>query len=378
MSRSFLSTGDNTPTILIIDDSPENLVVLGELLQPHYRVRAASSGLRGLQVAHTAPRPDLILLDVMMPQMDGYEVLLQLQRNPLTQDIPVIFITALDGTDDEQKGFDLGAVDYISKPMRPAIVLSRVRAHLELKRSRDWLRDQNSYLEAEVRRRMEENQLIQDISMRALASLAETRDNETGNHIRRTQSYVDILAQALCRHPRFAHQLDARAIDLIVKAAPLHDIGKVGIPDQILLKPGPLTPQEWDIMKTHCRVGSEAIESAMRGVENHAPLAFLHIAIDIAYSHHEKWDGSGYPDGLAGDHIPLPARLMAVADVFDAIITRRAYKPAMPISKAREIILEGRGHHFDPDIVDAFELHFPDLQTIAERFEDDPPLEVLP
>jgi putative two-component system response regulator len=355
-------------TILVVDDSPENLTVLGELLQSSYRVLAATSGRRALQLAVSEPRPDVILLDVMMPEMDGYEVLEKLAEDPRSRDIPVIFVTAMSSTQEEEWGLGLGAVDYITKPLKPAIVLARVRTHMELKHARDRLQNQNAYLEAEVRRRMHQNTLAQDASIHALARLAETRDPETGNHIRRTQEYVRALALRLRGHARFAAQLDDHVIELLHKSAPLHDIGKVGIPDHILLKPGKLTPQEWAIMKTHARLGADAIERAERDVAQ--PIEFLAIAKEIALHHHEKWDGTGYPDGLAGDAIPFPARLMALADVFDAVISRRVYKAPMSFERAREIITGGSGSHFDPDVVAAFESDFPVFCDIAERYRD--------
>lgn len=356
------------PNILIVYDVPENLSVLGELLQPTYRVRAANSGARALQIANSPPPPDLILLDVMMPGMDGYQVLRELRNNATTRDIPVIFVTAMDGTDDEEKGLDLGAVDYITKPIRPAIVLARVRAQLELKRARDILSDHNAYLEQEVARRMAENQLIQEVSIHALAHLAETRDPETGNHLRRTQEYVRTLARGLKHHPRFSHYLDERTIGQLAQSAPLHDIGKVGIPDHILLKPGKLTPEEWAIMKTHAEIGAEAIAQAI--ADSARPVEFLQIAQEIARSHHEKWDGSGYPRGLAGDGIPISARLMALADVFDALICARVYKPPMPYEEAYSIIVSGSGTHFDPDVVDAFIREFDTFKRIADNYAE--------
>ena len=356
------------PNILIVDDVPENLSVLGELLQPTYRVRAANSGARALQIANSPPPPDLILLDVMMPGMDGYQVLRELRDNATTRDIPVIFVSAMDGTDDEEKGLDLGAVDYITKPIRPAIVLARVRAQLELKRARDILSDHNAYLEQEVARRMAENQLIQEVSIHALAHLAETRDPETGNHLRRTQEYVRTLARGLKHHPRFSHYLDERTIGQLAQSAPLHDIGKVGIPDHILLKPGKLTPDEWAIMKTHAEIGAEAIAQAI--ADSARPVEFLQIAQEIARGHHEKWDGSGYPRGLAGDGIPISARLMALADVFDALICARVYKPPMPYEEAYSIIVSGSGTHFDPDVVDAFIREFDTFKRIADNYAE--------
>jgi putative two-component system response regulator len=357
-------------TILIVDDNPENLTVLGELLSERYRVRAANSGARALQLVLQAPRPALILLDVMMPVMSGYDVLEQLRSDAATRDIPVIFTTAMSDTDDEQRGLAMGAVDYITKPMRPAIVLARVRAHLELKQARDRLQRLNTALEAEIAQRMHENLVIQDVTIRALARLAETRDNETGNHILRTQLYVEALARLAAPDPRYAAVLDEQSILLMAKSAPLHDIGKVGIPDRVLLKPGRLSPDEWVLMKTHARLGAEAIERAE--ADTHAPVKFLTYAKEVALRHHERWDGSGYPDGLAGDAIPLAARLMAIADVFDALISRRVYKLPIPYPEVRALMAEQRGRHFDPHLLDAFIAGFEVFCDIARRHPDDP------
>ncbi|MFZ2852735.1 MAG: two-component system response regulator [Rhodocyclaceae bacterium] len=354
--------------ILIIDDSAENLSVLSTLLRPRYRVLAATSGAAGLRVANGTTKPDLILLDVMMPGMDGYAVLARLREVAATRDIPVVFLTAQASVEDEERGLLLGAADYITKPINPTVVLARVRTQLEAKQARDWLKDQNATLEAEVARRMTENDLTQRVSIRALAHLAEIRDPETGNHILRTQGYVERLALGLREHPRFASMLSERYISLLSRSAPLHDIGKVGIPDYILLKPGKLTPEEWAVMQTHARLGSDAIEQAEHDIE--MPLDFLSLAKEIAHWHHEKWDGSGYPDGLAGDAIPISARLMAVADVFDALVSVRVYKPAMPNAEARSIIAAGRGKHFDPDVVDVFLAGFADFVAIAQRYRD--------
>lgn len=375
------AAGRSDKTILVVDDTGENLTVIGGLLQPFFRVRVANSGMRALKVARSDPRPDLILLDVMMPEMDGYAVLAELRQDPYTRDIPVMFVTAMDGDQDEEYGLSLGAVDYITKPIRPAILLARVRTHLELKDARDWLRDQNGYLEGEVSRRMRENDLIKDVSLNALALLAEKRDNETGNHLYRTQAYVEALMQQLQDHPRFRHALSAAQRQLIAKAAPLHDIGKVGIPDQILLKPARLTPEEFEIMKTHSLIGAEAIEAAIERVvvgdrarldelQGNTPLDFLVVARHIALGHHEKWDGSGYPQGLRGDAIPIPARLMALADVFDALTCKRHYKKAFPLEQAVALLVEGRGTHFDPDVVDAFLAIQDRFADIAQRYAD--------
>lgn len=355
-------------TILIVDDAPENLFVLSELLQPHYRVLAANNGERGLLVAASDPCPDLILLDVMMPGMNGYQVLQALQADAHTANIPVIFLTALSSPSEEEHGLNLGAVDYISKPLTPATVLARVRTQLQAKQARDWLKDQNATLEAEVARRMAENDLTQQVSIRALAHLAEARDPETGKHLARTQSYVRLLAKLLETHPRFQQLLTPRYIDLLARSAPLHDIGKVGIPDHVLNKPGKLTAAEWAVMQTHAKIGSDAIELAEQDIDK--PLDFLVLAKEIAHWHHEKWDGSGYPDQLAGDAIPPAARIMAVADVFDALISPRVYKPAFSFDVAQNLIAEQRGRHFDPDIADAFLTHFQDFVAIAGQHRD--------
>ncbi|MFA7241965.1 MAG: two-component system response regulator [Sulfuricellaceae bacterium] len=355
-------------TILIVDDAPENLTVLGELLQPHYQVRAATSGEKALRIAGSAPRPDLILLDVMMPGMDGYQVFERLHADPATRDIPVIFVTAMDSTEAEMHGLEVGAADYITKPIAPPVVLARIRTQLELKQAHDWLRDQNAYLESEIAKRMAENELIQEVAIRALAHLAETRDPETGNHILRTQGYVKLLALELRVRPGFAALLNERYIKLLARSAPLHDIGKVGIPDAILQKPGPLTAQEWEIMKTHARLGSEAIELAERDADG--MVEFLSLAKEIARWHHEKWDGTGYPDGLSGAAIPVSARIMALADVFDALISRRVYKQPLSYEEARDIITTGRGRHFDPDMVDVFLANFSAFRAIAEHHRD--------
>jgi len=353
-------------TVLVVDDTPENLGVLGEILRSHYNVRLATSGQRALEVCACEPCPDLVLLDVVMPVMDGYEVLSRLRKNPLSQGIPVIFVTARGSVEDEERGLELGAVDYITKPVRPRIVLARVRTQLELKHARERLMFQNAYLEQEISRRVDEIVGIQDISIHALARLAETRDSETGKHLRRTEEYVRLVAGELARRPEFRDQLSPHDIETLAKSAPLHDIGKVGIPDQILRKPGKLTPEEYEIIKGHSMMGWEAIESAEREVDR--PAEFLRFAKEIARHHHEKWDGSGYPDGLAGPDIPLPARLMALADAFDAMMSWRSYRDALSFEEARKRIRLARGSHFDPAIVDAFEVVAEQMAAIARRF----------
>lgn len=370
-------------TILVVDDTRDNLTVIGGLLEDTYRVRIANSGERALKVAASEPRPDLILLDIMMPGMDGYQTLEKLKEDEQTRDIPVIFVTAMNADEDEEIGLRLGALDYVTKPIRPAILLARVRTQLELKAARDRLSDENHTLEGEVRRRTRELELIKDVSMQALATLAEKRDNETGNHLIRTRSYIELLMQDLAELPRFAPELTPRRRELIAKAAPLHDIGKVGVPDHILLKPGRLTPEEFEIMKTHASIGADALTEAIERVlaarqdetqeeDNHYALGFLELAREIAGGHHEKWDGSGYPLGLSGDQIPLSARLMALADVFDALICKRHYKAAFSLEETTRIIQEGRARHFDPDIVDVFLKQVESFAAIAEHYADAP------
>ena len=350
-----------------MDDTPQNLVFIGDILRHHYRVRVAPSGHRALSIARQQP-PDLILLDIMMPEMDGYEVCRQLKADPALRDVPVIFLTALGEADDEARGLDLGAVDYIIKPIAPAILRARVRNHLQLKAAADFLRDQSAYLEQEVLRRIAEVLDTQDVTINLLAALAEARDNETGNHILRTQRYVRALAEALAQDPRHRSALDTATIELLYKSAPLHDIGKVGIPDAILLKPGKLTPEEFEVMKTHTTLGFEALSSAERRLGK--PTPFLRLAKEIAHAHQEKWDGSGYPQGLRGEEIPLSARLMAVADVYDALISRRVYKEPMSHEDATSLMLRGSGSHFDPAILTVFEQLNEHFRAIAREFAD--------
>jgi putative two-component system response regulator len=365
---SISSMGVAKPTVLVVDDTPDNLLLMMELLKGDYQVQLANGGERALKLAAMSPQPDLILLDIMMPGLDGYEVCQRLKSNPQTREIPVVFLTAKAEVEDEKKGLAIGAVDYITKPISPPIVLARVKIHLALKAQADFLRDKSQFLETEVARRTREVAAIQDVTILTMASLAETRDSDTGNHILRTQNYVKALAEHLCKSSRFAAVLTGDYIQTLFKSAPLHDIGKVGIPDRILLKPGRLDPEEFEIMKTHTTLGRDAIEHAEKRLGMH--VEFLSMAKDIALSHQEKWDGSGYPQGLSGEAIPLSARLMAVADVYDALISRRVYKEALPHEKAAAIIQAGRGNHFDPDIVDAFMALQEDFKAIAARFAD--------
>lgn len=356
------------PTVLVVDDTPDNLTLMSGLLKDRYKVKVANSGDKALKIVRNDSAPDLILLDIMMPGLSGYDVCREIKADPATRDIPIIFLTAMSEVEDEKKGLEMGAADYITKPISPPIVLARVETQLGMKAAADFLRDKNAFLEQEIAKRTREVMAIQDVTILAMASMAETRDPETGNHIRRTQFYVRALAKALQGHPRFSHYLTERNIEVLFKSAPLHDIGKVGIPDHILLKPGRLDPHEFEIMKTHTTLGRDAIEHAEQALGT--PVDFLATAKEIAYSHQEKWNGSGYPQGIGGDEIPISARLMAVADVYDALISRRVYKDAMPHEQAVAIIVEGKGSHFDPDIVDAFLAIQDDFLAIALRYAD--------
>lgn len=355
-------------TILVVDDTTDNLTLMSGLLKGLYKVQLATSGEKALKLLEVDPLPDLVLLDIMMPGLSGYEVCQRLKADARLRHIPVIFLTAMTATEDEKRGLEMGAADFITKPVNPPIVLARVATQLQVKAAADFLKDQNAYLESEVQRRGRELSAIQDVTILSMASLAETRDNDTGNHIRRTQHYVKRLAEQLKGHPRFAAFLTDHTIDLLYKSAPLHDIGKVGIPDRILLKPGRFTPEEFEIMKRHTTLGYEAIQHAEQQLG--MDVEFLRHAKEIALSHQEKWDGSGYPQGLAGDAIPISARLMAVADVYDALISRRVYKEGMPHEQAVQIIRESRGSHFDPDVVDGFLACAEDFRAIALRFAD--------
>ncbi len=360
-------------TILVVDDMPTNREVVASLLDARgYRVLLAEDGLRGLELATMTPTPDLVLLDVQMPDLDGYEVLRRLRSAPTTASIPVVFLTSHDDPASEAHALALGADDFVVKPPQPERLLARVRVHLDAARVRRELIEQNLLLVAEAQRSASEQEVAQMVTIRALAHLAETRDPETGNHILRTQAYVRTLALELRREPGYARHLDGRAIELLAMSAPLHDIGKVGIPDQILLKPGKLDPAEWEVMKTHAALGARAIEMAELDIGHRVD--FLTMAKEIAHWHHERWDGKGYPDGLAGEAIPLSARLMALADVFDALISPRVYKAPMSCEEARAIILQGRGSHFDPAVADAFDRQFGRFVEIARRYADVEPV----
>jgi putative two-component system response regulator len=356
------------PRILIAEDDPQSAELFDAYLAgTDYEIQTAGDGEETLRKVKEW-QPDLILLDIMMPDHSGYDVCRELKADAATRDIPIVFLTAMSTVEDERKGLELGAVDYITKPISPPIVLVRVATHLAIKAAADFLRDKNDYLEAEVARRTAEISAIQDVTILAMASLAETRDTDTGNHIRRTQFYVRALAERLKEHPRFRHFLEPATVEMLFKSAPLHDIGKVGIPDRILLKPGRLDEDEYEVMKTHTTLGRDAIRSAEERLGT--SVEFLRLAKEIAYGHQEKWDGTGYPQGLGGDDIPISARLMAVADVYDALVSRRIYKDGMTHEEALALLVAGRGTHFDPDVVDAFVEIESEVRGIAALFRD--------
>ncbi len=359
---------DSREKILIIDDERFYIDVLVELLRENYQTAVAKSGAEGLKVAMGENTPDLILLDVLMSDMDGYQVCKQLKAAQQTKDIPIIFLTVKSEVEDEIRGLELGAVDYIIKPISPPIVRARVETHLALAKAHCSLQQQNHLLEQRVEERTSELARTQDAAIYLMASLAETRDNETGQHIHRTQHYVKTLADVLCTAPGYREYLSEQNRDLLFKSAPLHDIGKVGVPDDILLKPGPLQGEEWEEMKRHSVYGKVAIE---RVEEDIGPCDFLETAKEIAYTHHERWNGTGYPEGLKETEIPISGRLMAVADVYDALISRRVYKPAYSHDKAVEILRKERGEHFDPDVLDAFLATEDQFKDIAKRFKDE-------
>ena len=325
---------DQRPRLLLVDDEPTNLQVLRHVLQADYRLLFATDGERALQVAREQ-RPDLVLLDIMMPNMDGYAVCCALKADAATASIPVIFITALDDSQDETAGFDVGGVDYLTKPVSPPVVRARVRTHLSLVRM-DELRETRL-------------QIVQ-----RLGRAAEYKDNETGLHVIRMSHFSQLLALAAGCSPAWAEDL--------LNAAPMHDVGKIGIPDAVLRKPGPLDADEWATMRRHPEIGAEIIGEHPSGV--------LQLAREIALAHHEKWDGSGYPRGLAGEAIPLSARIVAIADVFDALTTRRPYKEPWPVQDALDHIAAQAGKHFDPALVALFAPLLPQLLEIRARWAE--------
>lgn len=338
---------DRKPTVLVVDDMPDNIDVLVEILKDEYNIKVAIEGEAALKIASANNPPDLILLDIMMPGMDGYDVCRRLKENVNTRKIPVIFVTSKGDVKDESLGFTIGAEDYILKPVSPPIVRARVATHLALY-------DQRRDLEDEVKKRTEEIEDTRLEIIRRLARASEYRDNETGMHVIRMSHYCRLLAQAL--------QMSEEEADLILHATPMHDVGKIGIPDQILLKPGPLDDEERKIMKLHCAYGVEIIG------RHKSPL--LKAAGIIAHQHHERWDGTGYPMGLSGNDINMYARITAIADVFDALTSKRPYKEAWPVEKAVRLIQDQRGSQFDPDMVPIIPGILRAILEIRQRFAD--------
>ena len=325
---------DHRPRLLLVDDEPTNLQVLRHLLQTDYRLLFATDGTRALEIARQQ-RPDLILLDVMMPQLDGHGVCRALKQDPCTATIPIIFITALTDHDDEARGLEMGAVDYITKPISGPVVRARVRTHLSLVHM-DELRETRL-------------QIVQ-----RLGRAAEYKDNETGMHVIRMSHFAQQLALAAGYSPAWAEDL--------LNAAPMHDVGKIGIPDAILRKPGKFDAQEWEVMRRHPDIGAEII--------GEHPGGLLQLAHSIALNHHEKWDGSGYPRGLAGEAIPIEARIVALADVFDALTARRPYKEPWSLEDTLAHIQAQAGQHFDPALVPLFVALVPQLLEIQQRWAD--------
>ena len=329
-------------TILVVDDAPENIDVLTAILSPAYKVKAAINGEKALRIAESS-LPDLILLDVMMPEIDGFEVCKRLKENPKTSPIPVIFVTAMIESEDERYGLSLGAVDYITKPISPPVVLMRVKTHLELF-------DQNRALEKKVKQRTLDLQKSQFEIIKRLGRAAEYKDNETGLHVIRMSLYARIVAEG-------AGLPDP---DLLQNVMPMHDVGKIGVPDYILQKRGRLTAEEWEIMLEHPQIGADII-----GEHDDA---LLKMARTVSLTHHERWDGTGYPNELAGTNIPLVGRIAAIADVFDALTTERPYKKAWPVEKAVQYLKDEAGKHFDPQLVEVFLDRIDDIKLIMAEY----------
>ena len=351
-------------TIFVVDDDVTNLTVGKSALSGHYDVFTLNSGARLLKMLENK-LPDLILLDINMPEMDGYETIGLLKENARTAQVPVIFLTALDSEEVEYKGLSLGAIDYITKPFSPALLLKRIEVHLLVESQRQELVKYNKNLEHMVEEKVKTVIELKNVVLKTMAELVEYRDEETGGHIDRTQGYVKALIDALHENKHYLDDMADWDEHLVVQSSQLHDVGKIFIRDDILLKPGKLTPEEFENMKTHTTLGANVIQTL---IESTSDSAFLAHAQRFAVAHHEKWDGSGYPCGLAGENIPLEGRLMAIADVYDALTTMRPYKSAFSHDTAKSIIAEGRGAHFDPILTDMFLLNEKLFEEIAIKF----------
>jgi putative two-component system response regulator len=354
-------------TILVADNDLATVTALQALLQDDYRLRVAASGRRALQLALTVP-PDLILLDIGMPDMDGYEVCRRLKDDKATSQVPVIFLSTEPAAEAEERGFAAGAADFIYKPVSMAIAAARVRTQLQVTAWQHAVADRNLWLQQQIAQRLSEINHVQDAAIYLMLSMAEFRGECNGNHLRRTQEYVRLLALELARRPQHRERLTHNYIELMARSVPLHDIGKIAIPDHILLKPGKLSATECEIMKTHAQLGHDLLARAGKQIGEHG--RFLLIAQEIAQGHHERWDGSGYPNRRAGAAIPLAARLMAVADVFDAMISQRPYKDAVSGARAAASIAAASGAHFDPEVVETFLTLLPEFEQVALRWAD--------
>jgi len=346
-----MDSPNGVDTIMVVDDRPGNLNLLQELLTSRgYRVLTFPDGRLALQAARRTP-PDLILLDIDMPGMNGFEVCRHLRGDEALHEVPVLFISAITATRDKVKAFDVGGMDYVTKPFHFEEVCARIGTHLRLRKLQAQLQHHNDHLEELVQQKVREITEAQLATIHALSKVSESRDEDTGHHIERTQTFCQFLARRLAQNPAYASHVDDAFLENIYHASPLHDIGKVGIPDHILLKPGKLTPIEFEVMKNHAAIGARTLENVhSRYPQNR----LIEMGIEIARYHHERWDGSGYPDGLAGSAIPLAARIMALADVYDALRAKRPYKPPYAHDKSLRIIVESSGTHFDPAIVEAF------------------------
>ena len=336
---------------MIVDDMPENLDLLQSSLQDRgYDIVAFPRGAMAIKAAIKNP-PDIILLDINMPEMDGFEVCRQMKNELVLKNIPVLFISAMEATQDKVRAFSAGGVDYVTKPFQIEEVAARIHTHLSIVKLQQDLERHNYALEELVKEKMRYIEEAHISTILAMVKLTEYRDSDTGQHIDRTRIICKILAEKLREHSQYEKMISGSYVNNIYNAAPLHDIGKVGIPDVILLKPGKLTPEEWVIMKRHTLIGADTLREVQKKyVQNN----YINMGIAIAHSHHEKWSGNGYPDGLAGMDIPLSARIMAVTDVYDALRSQRPYKEPFSHEKSLDIILEGSGTDFDPDIVHAF------------------------
>jgi len=352
------------PTVLIVDDIDINVMILEEILKDDYNILTANNGKKALKVLREAEvQPKIILLDVQMPEMTGWEMFSVIKADENLKRIPVIFITA--ENDRESELLAAGAVDFINKPLVPEIVKLRVRNQIALKNYSDSLEEMVAQKTEEVIKKTEEANHILDNALRGLANVIEDRDLESGEHVKRTQFYVGALAkQLIVSNSKYADELLKLNPEVIVKSMALHDVGKIAIPDRILLKPGRLSPEEYEIIKSHTTMGKKIV-SELGDVETSL---YLRHSEDICYSHHERWDGKGYPQGLKGEEIPLVARLAALADVYDALISARVYKEAMPYEGSIKIIKEGSGTQFDPLVVDALIEIQDEIRKISEQY----------